>query len=69
MFYYILHFSDINMQPWRVYGMYQPDAIKFMAIGDNDYIVTANEGQSKDHRSFIEEERVLDVSLSSVYGG
>ncbi|XP_077998577.1 mesenchyme-specific cell surface glycoprotein-like [Glandiceps talaboti] len=36
----------INMQPWPIYGMYQPDAIKYFHIDGQGYLVTANEGDS-----------------------
>ena len=52
------------MRQWPVFGMYQPDAIKLVTIGDVDYIITANEGDSKDYDFFSEEERVQDIKLS-----
>lgn len=56
------------MQPWRVYGMYQPDAIKVITIGDVEYLVTANEGDFKSYNFFNERIRIEDVTLSSAYG-
>ena len=58
----------INQRPWPVYGMYQPDTIKFLTIGGVDYLLTANEGDSKDYNFFSEEERGHDITLSSVFG-
>ena len=56
------------MRPWPLYGMYQPDAIKFIRIGDTDYIITANEGDSKDYTFFSEEKLVKEITLSSIFG-
>lgn len=57
------------MKSWPVFGMYQPDAIKFMTIGGVDYIVTANEGSSKDEKKFYSEEiTVQSVLLSPLFG-
>ena len=49
--------------------MYQPDAIQLMTINGIDYIVSANEGKSKDKGCCYEEEiRVKDVVLSEIFG-
>ena len=56
------------MQPWRVFGMYQPNAIKFITIGSVDYIVTANEGYSKRYWFYDEDETIKYIVLSSIYG-
>ena len=58
----------INQRPWPVYKMYQPDAIKFFRIGGVDYLLTANEGDSKDEDWFSEEVQVADITLSSIFG-
>lgn len=55
------------MAAWPVYGMYQPDAIKVFRYQDNDYIITANEGDSKDYDFFSEEVRVKDLPLSDAF--
>lgn len=54
--------GEINIQPWPVYGMYQPDGIESYEVNGNTYYVTANEGDSRDH----EEERIADVVLDPV---
>lgn len=58
----------INLQSYPVYGIYQPDAIKYFTFNGVDYIITANEGDSKDMDSFSEEDRVKDLDLSSNFG-
>lgn len=49
----------------NLFGMYQPDAIAYYTINGNDYIVTANEGDSRDYNGFSEEARVADVTLDA----
>ncbi|XP_077998497.1 mesenchyme-specific cell surface glycoprotein-like [Glandiceps talaboti] len=38
--------EGINIETWPIYGMYQPDAIKYFYIDGQGYLVTANEGDS-----------------------
>lgn len=52
----------INIRPWPVLGMYQPDTIaSFQAEGTN-FVITANEGDARD----FEEVRVRDLILDPV---
>ena len=51
----------INIQNWPVLGMYQPDAIATYAVKGRTYIVTANEGDSRDYDGFSEEVRIKDL--------
>ncbi|WAR31036.1 M130-like protein, partial [Mya arenaria] len=60
--------GGVHMQPWKVFGMYQPDAIKMLRFQNEDFIVTANEGDSKDYDYFSEENRVGDFVLSELFG-
>jgi len=53
----------INMQTWPILGMYMPDSIDAFKIEDTHYIITANEGDSRDYDGFSEEERVKDITL------
>lgn len=53
----------INIRSWPVVGMYQPDAIASYSRWGRTYIVTANEGDSRDYDGFSEEERVGDLML------
>ena len=52
-----------NFQNWPILGMYQPDAIEFVSIGGNGYIISANEGDARDYDGFSEEDRVKDLTL------
>jgi len=53
----------IDIRPWPVLGMYQPDAIKAVTIGGKNYFVTANEGDARDYDGYSEEVRVKDLVL------
>lgn len=55
--------GGINLQNWPVFGMYQPDAIASYKSGGKTYLVTANEGDTRDYDGFSEEERIADVIL------
>lgn len=50
--------GGINIQPWPVFGMYQPDAIVPFTVGSQTYYITANEGDSRAYTGFNEEIRV-----------
>lgn len=52
-----------ELKKWPVFGMYQPDAIKYVNISGTDYIFSANEGDSRDYAGFSEEARVKDLAL------
>lgn len=53
----------INIQTWPIFGMYQPDAIAaYKALG-HTFIVSVNEGDSRDYDGFSEEDRVKDLTL------
>ncbi|XP_052061734.1 mesenchyme-specific cell surface glycoprotein-like [Mytilus californianus] len=59
--------DGINMRSWPIYSMYQPDAIHVIYVAGKGYLVTSNEGDSKDYSDwggFNEEERVRDIILS-----
>jgi len=67
--------NAINIRPWPVYGMYQPDGITSYSVSGRTYIVTANEGDARDWPGFSEESRVNalplnpDVFTDEVCGG
>ncbi|QNN21424.1 alkaline phosphatase [Planctomycetales bacterium ZRK34] len=58
---------DIKTRP-GVLGMYQPDTIAAYTLGGETYIVTANEGDSRDYDGFSEEARVDDLTLDESFG-
>ena len=47
----------------NLYGTYMPDAIEVITVGGTEYIITANEGDSRDYDGFSEEVRVRDLDL------
>jgi hypothetical protein len=47
----------------NVMSMYQPDAIQAYEVDGHTYIVTANEGDSRDYDGYSEEVRVADLTL------
>ncbi|MCF8258535.1 MAG: choice-of-anchor I family protein [Flavobacteriales bacterium] len=47
----------------NLYGMYQPDAIKAYSYSGSTFIVSANEGDSRDYNAYSEEERVKNLTL------
>jgi len=53
----------INIRQWPVKGMYQPDGIATFRVQNNDYFITANEGDARAWGSFDEEKRVNAVKL------
>ncbi|AUI67584.1 NAD nucleotidase [Beggiatoa leptomitoformis] len=48
----------INIRNWPVLGSYMPDSLANIVINGNTYIVTANEGDSRDYAGFSEEVRI-----------
>ena len=55
--------GTIAIRNWPVKGMYQPDSIASYYVNGNTWLVTANEGASRDSDGFDEEARVGDVDL------
>lgn len=55
-----------NFQNWPVLGFYHPDAITYTKIRGGRYLITANEGDSRDYEGFSEEDRVKDLTLDPV---
>ncbi|WP_131669436.1 choice-of-anchor I family protein [Psychrobacter pygoscelis] len=55
--------GSINITTWPIMGMYMPDAIATYAVGDKNYIVTANEGDAREWGDFNEEISFGDVQV------
>ncbi len=54
----------IDIRPWPVFGMYQPDTIGlFIARDGRTYLVTADEGDTRGYPGFDETLRVKDLRL------
>lgn len=55
----------INITSHPVFGLYQPDAVVAYEANGATYLVTANEGDTRDYETFAEEERVEDMTLDA----
>jgi hypothetical protein len=55
----------INIANWPVFGMYLPDAIATFAVEGTSYLITANEGDSRDYDGYSEETRVASLNLDT----
>ena len=53
----------VRIATWPVLGMYQPDAIAAYTVNGETYLVTANEGDSRDYDGYSEEKRIGDIAL------
>lgn len=59
--------NKINITAQPTLGMFMPDAITSYNVGGMNYIVTANEGDSRDYDGYSEEVRVKNLTLNSTY--
>ena len=57
--------EKIKLEPYPIYGMYQPDAIAVLTIEGKTYILSANEGESRTYDGWNEEVRVGDLNLDT----
>ena len=55
--------GGVNIRNWPINGILQPDSIGVYSVGGETYIVTANEGDSRDYDGFSEEAEVGDLTL------
>ena len=56
--------GEINIADYsNLFGIYQPDGIASYEVDGETYIVTANEGDSRDYEAFSEEVRVSELDL------
>ncbi len=53
----------INIQRWPVFGLFQPDSIASYSFWGRTFLLTANEGDSRDYDGYSEEVRVDDLVL------
>ncbi|WP_299111561.1 choice-of-anchor I family protein [uncultured Winogradskyella sp.] len=57
-----------QLRNWPVYGMYQPDGITHVSINGIDYVISANEGDSREYEGnpgYVGEDRVKDINLDT----
>lgn len=55
---------EIDIRPWPVFGMYQPDSIAVYEVLGQRFIVTANEGDARDWPGYSEEVRLSSLTLN-----
>lgn len=58
--------NTVNITSHPTLGMYMPDAIASYEANGVNYIVTVNEGDSRDYGGYSEEDRVEDLTLDAV---
>ncbi|KAK7114374.1 uncharacterized protein [Littorina saxatilis] len=61
--------GGVNIKNWPVYGMYQPDSIQFVRWNNQDYIITANEGDAQEYGApvnFAEETRGKNIDPADI---
>ncbi len=51
----------INIRNWPVYGVYMPDSVATYTVNGVPYVVTANEGDSRDYAAHVDELRIKDI--------
>ncbi|MGL5891819.1 MAG: choice-of-anchor I family protein, partial [Bacteroidia bacterium] len=57
--------AGINLSLFPVKGMYLPDAITNYTVGNQTYLITANEGDARAYTGFNEESRVSGLTLDA----
>lgn len=57
--------TGVYLQNWPVYGMYQPDAVDSYLYNGMPFIVSANEGDTRDYGGYSEIERVANLTLDA----
>lgn len=55
--------DTVEIKTWPTMGMYMPDAAVAVEINGATYVLTANEGDSRDYDGYSEETRVADLTL------
>lgn len=58
--------ANIDIANWPIRGMYMPDAMASYRKWGRNYVVMANEGDSRDYAGYSEETRVKDLTLDPI---
>jgi len=56
----------IAFNPWKVKGMYMPDAIANYTVNGISYFITANEGDAREYAANKDVKRLKDCSLDAI---
>ncbi|MBC8172172.1 MAG: choice-of-anchor I family protein, partial [Anaerolineae bacterium] len=59
----------INLANYPVFGMYQPDSVASYTVGDQLYLVTANEGDTRDYDGYSEEGELGESPVDEAFSG
>ncbi len=57
----------VNITTWQLLGMYQPDAIVAYEVDGNVYLVTANEGDTRDYDGYSEEGEIGESAIDEAF--
>lgn len=57
--------NAINFVPWKVFGVYMPDAIANLSYNGKTYLFTANEGDSREYTAFTDVKRLSSLTLDA----
>ncbi|UUW07828.1 choice-of-anchor I family protein [Flavobacterium plurextorum] len=57
--------DKIAFNPWKVKGMYMPDAISHFSANNVPYFVTANEGDAREYAAYSDIKRMKDMKLDA----
>lgn len=55
----------VAFNPWKLKGMYMPDAIASYAVNGTPYFITANEGDAREYNSYTDVARLKALSLDA----
>jgi DNA-binding beta-propeller fold protein YncE len=58
--------GTINIVNWPIKAFYLPDAVASYEFSGKTYLITANEGDTRDYDGYSEEERVSSLALDPV---
>jgi hypothetical protein len=53
----------VAFNPWKLKGMFQPDAISNFEVNKVQYIVTANEGDAREYSAFADVKRINNAAV------
>ncbi|MDR7370437.1 choice-of-anchor I family protein [Flavobacterium aquidurense] len=57
--------DKVAFNPWKVKGMFMPDAISHFTANNVPYFVTANEGDTREYTAYTDFKRMKDMKLDA----
>ncbi|UII21905.1 choice-of-anchor I family protein [Fulvivirga ligni] len=58
--------DEVSFGLYPVKGIYMPDALAYFSVGETEYIITANEGDTRDYDGYSEEERAKSIYIDQM---